>query len=158
MTHSNLQDNDSILVFGERPTEAPEGYQIWNAPRPLFGSPTEPGGPAATWEGDFLSGIFYAAVDVEGDDLAESWIQQNRKLDGVIVEYASTRIAHRLLEAIYRNRFADRPDILERILSMIQTMPEAQVQSEVQEKLYRKPHGELLTLLDSMHQSTLEVA
>ncbi len=59
-------------IVGTRPQDAPAGHLIHNAPRPLHGD--------KTWQGDFISGIFYAAIDPDGDG-AEWFIQQNQNLD-----------------------------------------------------------------------------
>ena len=65
-----------------RPKAMPAEWRIFNAPRPIYGE--------ETWEGDFLSGIFYAAVRPGHE--REGWmVEENRRLDAaelVFVPYA----------------------------------------------------------------------
>ena len=61
-----------VKVIGTRPTQAPTGWPIFNAPRPLYGDPT--------WTGDFIHGIFYATVDPT-DPYGPGFIQRNAELD-----------------------------------------------------------------------------
>ena len=71
-----------------RPEEAPEGWEVWNAPRPLLGSakPYSLQGDNAQWQGDFLHGRFYVAVN-PADDCADIWRKRNAALDGWVLEY-----------------------------------------------------------------------
>ena len=48
---------------GERPAGIPAEWLIWNAPRPLSGSPRPDGQEYAEWEGEWLRGRFYAATN-----------------------------------------------------------------------------------------------
>ena len=66
------------LAIGDRPSEAPAGHLIFNAPRPIYGH--------KDWEGDFNHGVFYAAVDPNGDR-ADWMIEENRSLDAWILEF-----------------------------------------------------------------------
>lgn len=66
-------------VIGTRPTQAPHGYVIYNAPRPIYG---------VEWVGDFCSGIFYTALNPEGQDYAKLH-ELNRQQDAVILTYVT---------------------------------------------------------------------
>ena len=60
---------------GDIPSEVPKSWIIFNAPRPIHGH--------VQWQGDFLSGVFYAAVDPES--VSRGWmIQDNQALDAII--------------------------------------------------------------------------
>ena len=65
------------LIIGDRPSHVPATADIFNAPRPLFGSLDNE--MPLTWKSDFITGIFYAAVTQE-DDLRSNWMEQNRRL------------------------------------------------------------------------------
>lgn len=69
-------------TFTERPNQAPEGWRVFNAPRPLYGTVVFENGQyqAKAWTGPFVSGIFYAAVGPDDPD-ALSWLEANRNLD-----------------------------------------------------------------------------
>ena len=45
----------TIHVIGHRPSQAPVSWEIWNAPRPIYGQ--------ELWQGEFMTGIFYAAIN-----------------------------------------------------------------------------------------------
>jgi len=68
-------------VLGERPQGIPVECLIFNAPRPLRGNIYE-------WEGEFVTGRHYAAVDPSGDT-AQWCIQENANLAAVLCEYVS---------------------------------------------------------------------
>lgn len=147
MSHINIDDIDSIPVFGPRPEQAPPGAIIWNAPRPLFGSIIDDNTGGLTWEGDFLSGCFYAAVDTVNDDLAESWVYENRRLGAVIVEYIDPALMRPLMMAWYETRFKD-PKVIARFKRMVSLAPDPLLRSTLYEKLYHKPYGMLRALMD----------
>ena len=66
-----------LKVRAERP-DVEQDWLIFNAPRPLYGH--------KEWQGDFLHGVFYAAVDRHGDRAA--WmVRENCMLDGWILEH-----------------------------------------------------------------------
>lgn len=64
-------------VIGTRPPQAPEGYVIYNAPRPIYG---------VEWVGDFCSGIFYTALNPDGPDFAKLH-ELNRQQDAVVLTF-----------------------------------------------------------------------
>ena len=61
-----------IEVRRDWPANAPEGWRVFNAPRPLYGH--------MTWDGEFVSGLFYAAVD-PSEANTEAHVERNRALD-----------------------------------------------------------------------------
>ena len=69
-----------LTVVRHRPYQAPEGWLVFNAPRPIYGH--------KDWIGDFLTGVFFVAVDPEGDN-AEWMIKRNTELDARLLEYMS---------------------------------------------------------------------
>ncbi|MFH1984767.1 MAG: hypothetical protein ABIL58_23245 [Pseudomonadota bacterium] len=76
---SEIDSFEAIVAIGERP-DLPPGNIVFNAPRPLAGH--------KDWQGDFRHGIYYAAVDPNGER-ADWMVEQNRDLDGWIVIYLS---------------------------------------------------------------------
>ena len=76
-----MSDSRTVTTFithRPRPYQAPEGWTIWNAPRPLYGS--------VEWQGDFLHGIFYVAI--APDEQRSAWmIAENASLDGWVIEF-----------------------------------------------------------------------
>ncbi len=77
-----------IVCFDPRPDFVPDGWVIWNAPRPMYGSELPSKNMAREWRGDFLTGIWYAAVNPE-DPYAADWTTHNEWDNGAIVEYAT---------------------------------------------------------------------
>jgi hypothetical protein len=75
---------------------------IFNAPRPLWGT--------REWEGDFLHGIFYVAVDPT-DARAEMMIKQNAELDGWLCEYVTMEQVRAWAAQIAAERGYDRKDV-----------------------------------------------
>lgn len=63
-----------LKVIRNQPTEVPATWEIYNAPRPLYGSYSK------TWQGDFICGIFYAGID-PADEYADNWRKENASLD-----------------------------------------------------------------------------
>jgi hypothetical protein len=80
-------------LIEDRPADIPEGWLIFNAPRPLWGQ--------RQWTGEFRHGIFYAAVDpAEPDTKQLSWmLQQNADLDGWLLEYVTMDQVRAYLDA-----------------------------------------------------------
>ncbi len=77
---------DETLVryeIGERPSEAPEGWTVWNAPRPLYGE--------IVWHGDFVKGCFYAATNPDAAEYMDVRGQEirNRDLDACQIEWVT---------------------------------------------------------------------
>lgn len=78
--HAIPKDMASRIVVGDRPQSIPDDWLIFNASRPLVGD--------KTWDGDFVHGRHYAAIDPNGK-YADRNIEQNRKLDGWALNYKS---------------------------------------------------------------------
>ena len=70
-----------VWVVGDRPEQAKEGWTIWNAPRLLFGT--------VIWEGPFVEGIFYAAVDPNDGIYTAQMNGANVRLAAAPLEYVS---------------------------------------------------------------------
>jgi hypothetical protein len=69
---------------------ADQGWRIFNAPRPLTGT--------QTWVGDFLSGVFYAAVALD-DPNRDYCLQANFNLDAVeLVPISKEEFEHRITQ------------------------------------------------------------
>lgn len=75
-----IEDAEVVQVAGARPDEAPEGWIVFNAPRPISGT--------KMWQGPFTMGVFYAAVD-PADELAERFVAVNKRDGASILEYAT---------------------------------------------------------------------
>jgi hypothetical protein len=68
------------IVVGEYPSQAPDGWVIYNAPRPIFGG--------IEWRGEFAHGVFYAAIDPVDTSTRSAWMRdENRKQDATILIY-----------------------------------------------------------------------
>lgn len=94
-----------------RPQEAPEEWEIYNAPRPLFG--TREGNKVYTWEGEFISGIFYAAIDPKDPD-ADMWREENEKLHATRLEFVTRQLVIDEMVEYYNTRY---PDWVEKIFA-----------------------------------------
>lgn len=81
LNHS-LNDVTTIGVIAERPKDVPPGWLILNAPRPLLGH--------REWQGEFVHGIFYVAIDPQ-DTLASTFLQKSHDLDGWLIRYYSEK-------------------------------------------------------------------
>jgi hypothetical protein len=84
MKHKQFELLKEISVVTQdpsnRPADIPENWIILNAPRPLYGH--------KQWDGPFLHGIFYAAIDP--DDDAGNWMLKNSiSLDAWVVAYVT---------------------------------------------------------------------
>lgn len=111
--------------------DAPAGWIVMNAPRPLAGHKSLEGGP-------FLTGRFYAAID-PAELNAAGLIDANRKLDAAIVMQGvdrATQMAMALVGSKYRDEYMEMPEA-ERSEAL-----DAQIK-----KLYGKPYGELKALM-----------
>lgn len=104
------------LVIGIRPVEAPEGWTIFNAPRPLFGSLHPVTEDAVTWTGDFATGRLYAAVSPT-DELRHKWLQQNKRLAAVVLHYISEDEAKQMARTYIAENIDQ--DIPEEIFAMM---------------------------------------
>ena len=71
---------------------ATEGFLIFNAPRPLIGH--------VEWRGDFIHGVYYAAVDPSLGD-GQHYIQRNIALYGHVLEFVSEAEVRESLQAHY---------------------------------------------------------
>jgi hypothetical protein len=67
-------------IIAERPANIPNTWTIMNAPRPLWGT--------RAWQGDFISGIFYVALDPASVSYQDHY-DYNQSQDATILEYVS---------------------------------------------------------------------
>lgn len=82
-------------LLATRPAHIPADSIIFNAPRPIYGS--------ECWQGDFCSGIFYAAVHVDNPDRAFC-IKQNKSLDARVLAYVTESEARQMVADYYASR------------------------------------------------------
>jgi hypothetical protein len=78
---SSLDSLDFVISESPRPADVPESWVIFNAPRPIYGE--------KKWDGEFLNGRFYAALDTTDRDWAAKFIEENRMLRASVVVYMS---------------------------------------------------------------------
>lgn len=62
------------------PADVDANALIFNAPRPLLGT--------KTWQGDWVAGIFFAAVNPD-DPYRAGWIKENQALDAALLTFVS---------------------------------------------------------------------
>lgn len=81
-------------VIGQRPRTdtVPRNWVICNAPRPLYGH--------QEWRGDFMSGIFYVALDPEAEDFA-SLMLHNKNLHACRIEWVTDAEARGMARRYY---------------------------------------------------------
>jgi hypothetical protein len=93
------------IVNFPRPKEAPENWEIYNAPRPLFG--TREDNKVYTWEGEFISGIFYAAINPDDPD-ANMWREENERLHAIRLEYVTRQSVINEMVEYYNQKYPNR--------------------------------------------------
>ena len=90
-TRHYVRDFKVVLSNKTRPEQAPVGWVVFNAPRPLYG--TLVNDKATVWTNTKgPTGYHFAAVDPL-DSWASKWIDFNRINDAVIVEYTTLEVA-----------------------------------------------------------------
>jgi hypothetical protein len=75
-----MAEFEIVERVGERPDDVPVGWRVFNAPRPLHGH--------KTWQGAFITGVFYAAVEPEGA-YADDYVEHNRRDAAVEIRWIS---------------------------------------------------------------------
>lgn len=86
----------TIIRIADRPTDIPQNWPIHNAPRPLYGQ--------KTWQGDFVHGVFYAAIDPTDKD--SDWrIKSNEALDAYELIFMTREQALDKALEYYRENF-----------------------------------------------------
>ena len=90
-----------IERVGKRPSNIPEAWRGFNAPRPLMGH--------RTWQGPFVSGIFYAAVNPEGE-YAQAYLERNHRNDAIELVWIFPEEWRRRVLA-YGRRLAEEHDL-----------------------------------------------
>ncbi len=76
----------------QAPLNVPPNWIVFNAPRPLYGD--------REWQGDFLHGRFYAAVDPNGDK-AEWCIKENKSLDAWVYQFVDAETMRAMVRQYY---------------------------------------------------------
>lgn len=75
---------ETVNLLRERGEVVPDGVAadalIFCAPRPLFGT--------KTWEGDWVAGRFFAAVNPD-DPFRGGWIKENKSLHAALLTFVS---------------------------------------------------------------------
>jgi hypothetical protein len=95
------------VVNFKRPTEAAPGWEIYNAPRPLWGT--------RIWQGDFISGVFYAAID-PNDPEADRFRENNKNLDAVKLEFVTRASVVAEMVQYYNEKYS--PERVDKIFSL----------------------------------------
>ena len=90
----------TLRIIGSRPEQAPEEWEIHNAPRPIYGT--------VLWQGDFRHGIFYVAID-PNDERAPFMVKENADLHAYRLEYVSKEAAIAEVEAEMKAEYPDVP-------------------------------------------------
>jgi hypothetical protein len=90
-----------LRIIGSRPTQAPEGWEVYNAPRPIYGT--------VSWTGDFRHGSFYVAIDPK-DERASFMIKENNLLRAYRLEYVSKEAVIKEVEAELKAEYPDLPE------------------------------------------------
>ena len=85
-----------IQELQPRPEQAPEGWEVWNAPRPMMGT--------VHFTGEFFHGIWYGAID-PADSVGDRFRKANHRDDGWILEWISLGQATAQIRAIYAVRY-----------------------------------------------------
>lgn len=93
-----------VIYHQPNPLTLPQekGWVIFNAPRPLAGD--------RRWTGDFIAGVFYAAVDPNGDDAKEHYAF-NFNMDATMLQYISPetyKFALQMIAVDYELRYTER--------------------------------------------------
>ena len=70
---------------------------IYNAARPIYGQ--------VQWTGDFVSGVFYTAVDPK-NSLAQEWDELNRQQDATVLVYFTEDEAFEVAKTYYLEAYS----------------------------------------------------
>ena len=97
---------DKLDLLGE-PVEIPEGWLIFNAPRPLHATRLHDTDIYPEWQGKFYHGIFYTAVDPEDPHS----IERNISLDGWVLKFVTTAEAMAWAEEYYLKEYGIKADV-----------------------------------------------
>jgi hypothetical protein len=91
-----MRELQKVKIVGEWPKNIPNNWTIWNAPRPLYGD--------TAWQGDFIHGIFYAAIDPDSI-FSESNTKDNISLDAWQLEFVTEEYAINKIKAYYVEKY-----------------------------------------------------
>lgn len=131
----DISDVKTVLTELQ-PIEAPAGWIVMNAPRPLLGDQT-------VENGEFLDGRFYAAID-PASGMAEVYVRENIKLAASIVMTVplEQQGAMAIKGSRYEAQYYEMPDD-----------ERARAVKPLIAKLQGRPYGELKTLLAEVEQA-----
>ena len=107
----NVDDLRVALSESAPMADVPAGWIVMNAPRPILGTQLH--------EGEFLKGIFYAAIDPQ-DAMAARQATENRKLAASVVLVVSQdeQVGMALAHSRYRDRYYDEMDAGQRFAAL----------------------------------------
>ena len=90
----------TVNLLRERGEVVPEDVAadalIFNAPRPLLGT--------KTWQGDWVAGVFFAAVNPD-DPFRAGWIKENLALDAALLTFVSDEQAQEMVRDYCRKEY-----------------------------------------------------
>ena len=96
---------ETVNLLRERGEVVPDGVAadalIFCAPRPLLGT--------KTWQGDWVAGRFFAAVNPD-DPFRAGWIKENRSLHAALLTFVSDEQAQAMVRAYYKAEYGDALD------------------------------------------------
>lgn len=87
-----------LHVRGARPSHVPPNWEVYNAPRPIYGD--------ERWQGGFITGVFFTAVDPEGPD-ADLWREKNAENAAVRLVWVDEETAFADQREWYLEKFPD---------------------------------------------------
>lgn len=128
--NETLDAMKAVVATAESQPSFPEGWIVMNAARPLLGH--------ASQNGEFLDGVFYAAID-PNDSMASAYVEENRKLSASVVVTASVEEQGRMaiFESRYRKEYETELNDIER----------KQLVTPMITRMQHTPYGEMSRLL-----------
>ena len=108
MSNTSSSNPQLRYTFSERPHQAPAGWRVMNAARPIPGSSIFEDGryQSKDWTGDFIKGVYYSAIDPE-DELAHVWLATCAGLDACELVFVTKQQAIDAGLAWYRASYPD---------------------------------------------------
>lgn len=117
-----------LTLIEDRPAEAPPGWEIYNAPRPLPGH--------THWQGDYRHGIFFVAINPDDGEYSAQMRRQCANLDAYQVECITEEEARARCFAYYLEKYGDKktfgPDPETKIREMVAAATHRQLYSTLQ--------------------------
>ena len=136
---SNPQPSEVMVNI---PEAIPDGWPVFNAPRPLYGQ--------MAWRGQFLSGIFYTAVD-PADRWSDGFIKRNHENDASLVKFVTHQDILAEVVTYYKERVAGGtekyPSLYDRVID-IWGEPDQWPMREVRDTFYNSIAGDITETLE----------